>query len=601
MSGRRQARRLRRAAMLALALWLPVSLAGAAGTVNGSLTQQSLATRIPNTLDALASKFDPEDLGATGTLPGAEAPSPELLRDAAKPRKLAGGADVLGELPSGSLDIPRPMLRAYKSAAERLSTTHPGCRLHWSLVASIGRIESGHARSGRIDARGTTVTAILGPRLSGGPDVAAIPDTDGGMLDGDPVWDRAVGAMQFIPSTWARYGVDGNGDGEADPHNVHDAIRTAGRYLCAGGVNLRNPADRAGAVFRYNHSDRYVRTVLIWADAYAAGVTPSPGALAPEVDRTEVLAGHRLPEREPVRTFDPEPVPSPGSSAASPEPSAAAAPLPEPPSTPPTPVPPTASPVLPAAPSSSNGTPAAQATPQRSAAHGSKPSDPAMPGPVTPSAPAPSGSTPPSPSPSMPPSTPKLPAGPEPSGNSEPPSGPEPSTKPPASTGPPPTGSSAPSSSAPPSTTPSAGESGSDASPPAVPSRTPVPPNDTSVPSSSNPPPSSTAPETGAPSGAPPGSSTSPSDSSSGSAPPTSSTSEVSVPPCAPEVLAEGAFVTPERSSGIGDTLESGTTSPEEAEPGETVYVEPAEPGSLELCRVPPDYVPPAGSPGHGG
>ena len=82
--------------------------------------------------------------------------------------------------------------------------------------------------------------------------------------------------MQFIPSTWQGYAADGNGDGSASPHNVYDATLAAGKYLCSGNLDLSNPQDRATAVFRYNHSDSYVRTVLIWADAYAKGVDPLP-------------------------------------------------------------------------------------------------------------------------------------------------------------------------------------------------------------------------------------------------------------------------------------------------------------------------------------
>jgi len=117
------------------------------------------------------------------------------------------------------------------------------------------------------------------PVLSGGPGMAAIPDTDGGRLDGDPVWDRPVGPMQFIPGTWARSGVDGNGDGVADPNNLFDAALTAGRSLCAGGGDLRDRSQAEQAVFRYNHSADYVSTVVTWADAYGNRVAPIQSAL----------------------------------------------------------------------------------------------------------------------------------------------------------------------------------------------------------------------------------------------------------------------------------------------------------------------------------
>ena len=130
---------------------------------------------------------------------------------------------------------------------------------------------------------------ILGPVLNGVGDVAAIPDTDGGRWDGDTTWDRAVGPMQFIPSSWAVWGRDGDGDGSADPSDVDDAAMATASYLCAGGRDLRDEKDRRSAVFSYNHSWDYVDLVLAWADAYAtgsaddrhAGRSPTAGRPAP--------------------------------------------------------------------------------------------------------------------------------------------------------------------------------------------------------------------------------------------------------------------------------------------------------------------------------
>ena len=110
-------------------------------------------------------------------------------------------------LPDGPLGVPGVMLDAYERAARTLAATQPGCNLSWSILAGIGRIESGHASDGRVNAAGNTLGPILGPRLDGSPGIAAIPDTDHGVLDGDTVWDRAVGPMQFIPSSWRRWGV----------------------------------------------------------------------------------------------------------------------------------------------------------------------------------------------------------------------------------------------------------------------------------------------------------------------------------------------------------------------------------------------------------
>jgi cell wall-associated NlpC family hydrolase len=77
----------------------------------------------------------------------------------------------------------------------------------------------------------------------------------------------AIGWMQFMPSTWARWGMDANGDGVADPNNPTDAIFSAARYLagCGGQTNI------AAAVYCYNHATWYVNEVLGLAAAYSRG------------------------------------------------------------------------------------------------------------------------------------------------------------------------------------------------------------------------------------------------------------------------------------------------------------------------------------------
>lgn len=77
----------------------------------------------------------------------------------------------------------------------------------------------------------------------------------------------AIGWMQFMPSTWARWGTDANGDGVADPDNPTDAIFSAARYLAGCGGQL----DIARAVYCYNHSQRYVNDVLGLAALYGRG------------------------------------------------------------------------------------------------------------------------------------------------------------------------------------------------------------------------------------------------------------------------------------------------------------------------------------------
>ncbi|MGW7526803.1 lytic transglycosylase domain-containing protein [Streptomyces sp. NPDC054783] len=241
--------------------------------------------------------------------------------------------------------LPATVFAAYRRAEEELARTAPGCRLRWQLLAAIGQVESGQARGGRVTPDGTTVTPILGPRLTGGA-FAVVADTDGGAYDGDAVYDRAVGPMQFIPSTWARWGADGNGDGRADPDNVYDAALAAGRYLCAAGRDLSNPADLDRAILGYNHSDAYLRTVRAWYAYYLTGHRVVPDAPAESGDRPKPSrpkapkpspkpSDDRRPGRPgPSRTpsappASPSPAPSP-TTAAPEEPGTPQVPVPEP-------------------------------------------------------------------------------------------------------------------------------------------------------------------------------------------------------------------------------------------------------------------------------
>jgi membrane-bound lytic murein transglycosylase B len=169
--------------------------------------------------------------------------------------------------------IPNVALNAYRVAATRMTNSSPGCGIDWSLLAGIGRVESNHGRFGgaTLNPDGTSTPKIMGPPLNGAG-FAFIRDTDGGAFDGDASYDRAVGPMQFIPSTWRAYGADADGSGTADPFNVNDAALAAAHYLCVAGGNLRTDAGQRNAVMAYNHSDSYVNEVLALAHAYANGI-----------------------------------------------------------------------------------------------------------------------------------------------------------------------------------------------------------------------------------------------------------------------------------------------------------------------------------------
>lgn len=168
--------------------------------------------------------------------------------------------------------VPRRALAAYAGAQLRLAQEAPACRLSWPTLAGIGWVESRHGAlaGGRVDEAGVVRPRVRGPALDGSPTRARLPDSDGGILDGDPRWDRAVGPLQFLPTTWAALGADGDGDGRADPDDLDDAALAAGRHLCEGGGDLTTAQGWSGAVHGYNHSEAYVRDVLAAADVYAS-------------------------------------------------------------------------------------------------------------------------------------------------------------------------------------------------------------------------------------------------------------------------------------------------------------------------------------------
>src|SRR5579872_55463 len=112
----------------------------------------------------------------------------------------------------------------------------------WQVLAAINKIESNFGRN-------------MGPSSAG-----------------------AIGWMQFMPSTWMRWGIDANGDGVADPWNASDAIFSAARYLQAAGAST----DLYRAVFAYNHADWYVQEVLALASLYQTN-----GATAFSLDRMQ--------------------------------------------------------------------------------------------------------------------------------------------------------------------------------------------------------------------------------------------------------------------------------------------------------------------------
>lgn len=194
---------------------------------------------------------------------------------AAADRTRAAVQTTLADATVAGLDIPLITLDAYLRADAVTAAFRPDCRLAWWGLAGVGRVESNHGRHGGKgpDATGTVSPPILGAPLDGsgvGGNTGAIAPPDGGVLSGNPQFDRALGPMQFITGTWLAYQVDGNADGVADPQNVYDAALAAAAYLCHGaaGLALDDDAGLRVAYLAYNHSSEYVATVLDHAHAY---------------------------------------------------------------------------------------------------------------------------------------------------------------------------------------------------------------------------------------------------------------------------------------------------------------------------------------------
>jgi membrane-bound lytic murein transglycosylase B len=168
-------------------------------------------------------------------------------------------------------DIPRMVLDAYQRAAAAVQ--QQGCQLSWTALAAIGKIESDHGRAqhAKLTLNGDVLPPIIGPALDGSDGTALVPDADNGRWDGDSIYAHAIGPMQFIESTWASVGRDGNGDGVADPNNIYDASLAAAAYLCRAVPSQTLSTDRGlrQAFFSYNHSDGYADEVLLFSHIYA--------------------------------------------------------------------------------------------------------------------------------------------------------------------------------------------------------------------------------------------------------------------------------------------------------------------------------------------
>jgi hypothetical protein len=157
-------------------------------------------------------------------------------------------------------EIPRQYLELYQQAGQRYG-------VDWAVLAGIGKVECDHGRDPEPSCTRAGASNYAG---AGGP-------------------------MQFLASTWAQYGVDGNGDGRADRWNAADAIYSAASYLRAAGA----PHDTEAAIFAYNRARWYVAEVRRWATLYR-GSAQASGEAAEEVATQARGADRRLQGRSPT-------------------------------------------------------------------------------------------------------------------------------------------------------------------------------------------------------------------------------------------------------------------------------------------------------------
>ena len=192
----------------------------------------------PSTLDPNAESLDGK---VGGRAEGEDAPATTPIPDPQQPTQNTDGSPTIDN-PTYSLSEPGParigvpnffiekfrippfLLPIYQAAGIEYG-------IRWEVLAAINEIETDYGRNLNVSSAG------------------------------------ALGWMQFMPSTWDMYGVDGNRDGLKDPYNPVDAIFAAARYLKAAGAEQ----DLRGAIFAYNHADWYVDSVILRA-RYIAGL-----------------------------------------------------------------------------------------------------------------------------------------------------------------------------------------------------------------------------------------------------------------------------------------------------------------------------------------
>src|SRR5665647_663129 len=275
-------------ALISGAIMLPASAAPSAQSHVGLASSSSPTVVVPST--ALTLPDSSPNLADRSPRHSRNTPTSQPLASMLSAGTVPGSSSLVTLDDAG---IPVRELESYRKATSLISSADPACHIDWALLAAIGRVESDHARVGgnQLDSAGVAQPGIIGVALDGTNGTARITDTDHGLLDRDTTYDRAVGPMQFIPSTWRVVGVDADGRGVKNPQDMADAAAATAVYLCSGPGDLTRPGDLRAAIWRYNPSDSYVRTVIAIADAYRHGVSALPASDLPAANPVPSQAG----------------------------------------------------------------------------------------------------------------------------------------------------------------------------------------------------------------------------------------------------------------------------------------------------------------------
>lgn len=255
---------------LALPGLLILVLVGLTGTAGAYLVPA--ASRSAPTGPSVAQQPSTDPVPTTQA-PIPPAPPPTLLPTPSGQASPGRPSDVLAgwaQQMSAKTQIPPIAMQAYGYAEWVLSQQQPGCHLSWTTLAAIGKVESNHGSAGSatLTPDGRAYPPIYGDPLDGLGGRRLIRDTDGGNLDKDTGYDRAIGPMQFIPQSWLQYQVDADDDGVKDPHDVDDAALAAAGYLCAGSRDLATTNGWWQAVLAYNAVQPYAEAVFTAANDY---------------------------------------------------------------------------------------------------------------------------------------------------------------------------------------------------------------------------------------------------------------------------------------------------------------------------------------------